>query len=96
MVESEPRHQSPSAAQGELMVDNGDQHGLKDMELIEAPALTSSEKQNDEQEDKYPPFTTVLLILLSLYLAMFLVALVRSLFVYPTIWETDDTRRTSR
>jgi hypothetical protein len=42
------------------------------------PAL--SNKQNEEHEDRYPPFATVMLIMLSLYMAIFLVALVNPLF----------------
>lgn len=96
MPESEARHHCPSARMGEPTIGNGDQHDSKDMKPIDASALASSDKQIDEQEEKYPPFTTVLLIMLSLYLAMFLVALVRSLFAHPTAWETDGTRRTLR
>lgn len=86
MVGSEGRRQSASTASVEPKISDDDQLDSKDMNTPEAPALPSPSKQTEEQENRYPPFTTVLLIMLSLYLAMFLVALVCTLSLYAAVW----------
>ncbi|KAK5045299.1 hypothetical protein LTR84_009405 [Exophiala bonariae] len=48
--------------------------GDQQIRLAHATPATSN-KQNEDHEDKYPPFATVMLIMLSLYMAVFLVAL---------------------
>jgi len=40
-------------------------------------AAPAAAKGDDEEEDEYPPFAKVVFIMAALYLAMFLVALVR-------------------
>jgi hypothetical protein len=40
-------------------------------------AAPAAVKGDDEEEDEYPPFAKVVFIMAALYLAMFLVALVR-------------------
>ena len=42
-----------------------------DLEKADVPAVVK-----DEEEDEYPPFAKVVMIMLAVYLAMFLVALV--------------------
>lgn len=86
MAESETRPPSPPEAQREPAAEHSDQMQSNGMKSSDALAEKSSTTQNDENEDKYPPFTTVVLIMLSLYLAIFLVALVGTVCTLPNVW----------
>lgn len=83
MVDTNTPTRSPLEAPTDSGADGSDQNHLAH------PTPTLSEKQNEEQEDKYPPFATVVLIMLSLYMAMFLVALVGTPSAHAAIIETD-------
>jgi hypothetical protein len=69
-----------------MATDNNDQHVTGDLE--KAPATV---KDGAQDEDEYPPFAKVVIIMTALYLAMFLVALV---CLNPShSWVSADQRR---
>lgn len=73
MSETKPTPHPQTGTSDSPAIANGDPSQAKDM--------VSSDKEaavKHEQEDKYPPLPKVLLIMSSLYLANFLVALVRA------------------
>jgi hypothetical protein len=46
-------------------------------DLEKAPPEAVKDKDKDDNDDNYPPFAKVIVIMTAVYLAMFLVALVR-------------------
>jgi hypothetical protein len=52
--------------------ENKEQPVTSDVEKADLPAV-----KDDAEEDEYPPFAKVIIIMTAMYLAMFLVALVR-------------------
>lgn len=71
MSETKPPTQSPGGTPDSPAVANGDASQAKDMVSTDKEAAVKH-----DQEEKYPPLPKVLLIMSSLYLANFLVALV--------------------
>jgi len=86
MAERDEQSQTPSDSLKEQKVGDSNQNDSKDLERVETPSLGAPGKHVDEQEDQYPPFTKVLLIMSSLYLAMFLAALVGALARQVGVW----------
>ncbi|KAI2606609.1 putative MFS multidrug transporter [Hypoxylon sp. NC1633] len=75
MAEAKTPPQSRSRETEDVVITNTDNH-TKDVTPTEDVVQASSgQKANHEQEQKYPPFATLLVIMMSLYLTTFLVAL---------------------